>query len=111
MVVTFCVVYSVFILDVIQTFLGTHAAWGFLISGWGDPGILTQPPWSVMTITLTSALSSLLDLTRLIFSLTGIFCGSLCNCPDVLCMENMVSEKNSACSWHLCVDRSGKYHI
>ncbi|KIM79191.1 hypothetical protein PILCRDRAFT_571209 [Piloderma croceum F 1598] len=51
-------VYGIFILDIVQTVLATHAAWGFLISGWGNPGILSQPPWSVMTLPFMSAIIS-----------------------------------------------------
>jgi len=50
------VVYGVFILDVIQTVFATHLAWGYLISGWGNPAVLFQPPWSLTALSFMGAI-------------------------------------------------------
>jgi len=52
------VVYGVFMLDVVQTIFATHSAWGYLISGWGNPAVLFQPPWSLTAVSFTTAIIS-----------------------------------------------------
>jgi len=55
-----CIVYGVFMLDVIQIIFATHATWGYVISGWGNPAILFQPPWTLTAMTFMSTLISVI---------------------------------------------------
>jgi hypothetical protein len=50
-------VYVVLMLDVIQMIFATHTTWCYVISGWGNPAILFQPPWSLTAMTFISSLS------------------------------------------------------
>ncbi|KAJ6595168.1 hypothetical protein DFH09DRAFT_1136354 [Mycena vulgaris] len=39
-------VYTIFLLDVAQTAISSHFAYMLLVTGWGDPAVLTNLPWS-----------------------------------------------------------------
>ncbi|KAJ7141590.1 hypothetical protein C8R46DRAFT_1361185 [Mycena filopes] len=51
-------VYTLFVVDIVQTGLGTHEAWWFLIEHWGDVSSLQRGPWSALTIPITCGLVS-----------------------------------------------------
>jgi len=51
-------VYGVFLIDVVQTALSSHFAFGILVSGWGNPEVLVKTPWSSIVLPLSSAIIS-----------------------------------------------------
>ncbi|KAJ7149713.1 hypothetical protein C8R46DRAFT_1125850 [Mycena filopes] len=53
-------VYSVFLLDLLQTGFATHYAWYVLASGWGDPLALLSTPWTLATLAPLTALVAFL---------------------------------------------------
>ncbi|KAJ7291719.1 hypothetical protein C8J57DRAFT_1273801 [Mycena rebaudengoi] len=51
-------VYTVFVMDLIQTAFSTHEAWWFAIKNWGNPTALQGAPWtSVIAIPISCGLS------------------------------------------------------
>ncbi|KIM30389.1 hypothetical protein M408DRAFT_284721 [Serendipita vermifera MAFF 305830] len=53
-------VYTVVILDTLQTAFTIHNAWRVLGSGWGDPDVFLNPEWSWGSVPLFTGLVSLL---------------------------------------------------
>ncbi|KAJ6517118.1 hypothetical protein DFH09DRAFT_1048811 [Mycena vulgaris] len=51
-------VYTTFLLDVLQTALSSHFAFEVLATGWGNPAAITHPPWSNVAVPVTTALVS-----------------------------------------------------
>jgi len=51
-------VYTLLTLDILQTAFTSHYAWYILVSGWGDPGHLSQIIWSGITIAMTGGIVS-----------------------------------------------------
>ncbi|KAJ6626601.1 hypothetical protein B0H10DRAFT_1997836 [Mycena sp. CBHHK59/15] len=51
-------VYSIFILDLLQTALSSHFAYGMLVTNWGNPAILPNPPWTNAAIPVITGLVS-----------------------------------------------------
>ncbi|KAJ7788517.1 hypothetical protein B0H14DRAFT_3892409 [Mycena olivaceomarginata] len=52
-------VYWLFFLDLAQTALTTHFAFGILVSGWGDPVVFAQLPWSSCSVPVLAGLISI----------------------------------------------------
>lgn len=50
-------VYTVFVLDLIQTAFGTHAAWWFSIENWGNIASLQGAPWTSVVSPIMCGLS------------------------------------------------------
>jgi hypothetical protein len=48
-----------FALEVTETAISTHAAWFFLVSGWGDPVAALGSPWSICTTIILTGISEL----------------------------------------------------
>ncbi|KAJ7814003.1 hypothetical protein B0H14DRAFT_2851549 [Mycena olivaceomarginata] len=59
-IVVKALVYSVFLLDLLQTGLATHYAWYVLAGGWGDPLALLSTPWTLATVPPLTALVAFL---------------------------------------------------
>ncbi|KII90158.1 hypothetical protein PLICRDRAFT_174939 [Plicaturopsis crispa FD-325 SS-3] len=51
-------VYSVYIIDVAQTVVTTHASWETLVAKWGNPEVLVLQPWSVCALPIFGAIVS-----------------------------------------------------
>ncbi|KII84925.1 hypothetical protein PLICRDRAFT_346458 [Plicaturopsis crispa FD-325 SS-3] len=50
--------YGVYVLDLVQTALATHAAWMYLAHGWGKTAVLAHAPWSEATVPLMNGIIS-----------------------------------------------------
>jgi hypothetical protein len=51
-------VYTVFILDIVQTVFGTHQAWYYSVANWNNgPALVGASPWSAATIPIMAGLS------------------------------------------------------
>ncbi|KAJ7279664.1 hypothetical protein C8J57DRAFT_1303904 [Mycena rebaudengoi] len=51
-------VYTIFLLDVLQTALSSHFVFGVLVTGWGNPDALAKLPWTNAAIPVITALVS-----------------------------------------------------
>lgn len=51
-------VYGLLVLDIVQTIFSTHWVWRILVLGWGDTSVLSQLPWSSITIPILSGIVS-----------------------------------------------------
>ena len=49
-------VYGLLVLDIVQTIFSTHWVWRILVLGWGDTSVLSQLPWSSITIPILSGI-------------------------------------------------------
>jgi hypothetical protein len=53
----FLAVYSIFVLDLLQTAFGTHYAWWVLVDGWGNPWTLRFTPRTLGLVPILTGLS------------------------------------------------------
>ncbi|KZV68659.1 hypothetical protein PENSPDRAFT_510378 [Peniophora sp. CONT] len=56
-----CLVYAVFLLDLTQTVIATHATWFYAIDSWGNSEVLvTTIPWSAATVPIFGSIVALM---------------------------------------------------
>ncbi len=53
------IVYTLLLLDTVQSVFATSFAWGILVSGWGDPTVFAGFSWSGVTIPIMTGLGVL----------------------------------------------------
>ncbi|KAJ7173916.1 hypothetical protein C8R43DRAFT_1102489 [Mycena crocata] len=51
-------VYSLFLLEVVQTGITSHFAYSILVTGWGDPGVFVKLPWSSLATPIFTGITS-----------------------------------------------------
>ncbi|KAG5719433.1 hypothetical protein E4T56_gene20667 [Termitomyces sp. T112] len=53
-------VYSTWMLDLVQTLFASHYAWFFFVSNWGDMTVIFKTTWSLLTIPLLTSITALI---------------------------------------------------
>ncbi|KAJ6604363.1 hypothetical protein DFH09DRAFT_1122428 [Mycena vulgaris] len=51
-------VYTIFLLECVQTGITSHFAYSILVTGWGDPGVFVKLPWSSLATPIFTGITS-----------------------------------------------------
>jgi len=66
-------VFSLCVIDTVQTIFVTHYGWHVLVVGWGDPRVLAGFTWSTCTIPIVDGVGTFSPPYPSEFPLTGLF--------------------------------------